>query len=141
MSPVASAPCRNSSGGPAPESRTTSGVGRASPCRIVAILPVSTPRPARRRSSAGEAAPMAQPVHGHTRHEPCPCRLDDPEAQLPPPIPCDRSLDSTPTLLAEGYEFVGNRCRRYGSDLFETRLMLRRAVCATGAEAARVFYE
>ena len=58
-----------------------------------------------------------------------------------PPIPRDPSPDSTLALLSEGYRFIGNRCRRFGSDLFETRLMLRRAVCISGAEAARLFYE
>lgn len=58
-----------------------------------------------------------------------------------PPIPRDRSPDSTLALLSEGYTFIMDRCRRYGSDLFETRLMLRRAVCMSGEEAARMFYE
>ncbi len=56
------------------------------------------------------------------------------------PIPHDTGLDRTLALLAEGYTFIGKRCRRYRSDLFETRLMLRKAVCMTGEEAARVFY-
>jgi len=49
--------------------------------------------------------------------------------------------DSTLALLREGYAFIPNRCRRYGSDVFETRLMLTRAVCVTGREASEVFYE
>ncbi|MGQ9365793.1 cytochrome P450 [Azospirillum sp. ST 5-10] len=57
------------------------------------------------------------------------------------PIPRDGSLDSTLALLSEGYTFVMNRCRRYGSDAFETRLMLRPVVCAMGEDAARMFYE
>lgn len=55
-------------------------------------------------------------------------------------IPRDKSLDSTLALLREGYTFVSRRCRRYRSDLFETRLMLRKAVCIMGEEAARIFY-
>lgn len=35
-----------------------------------------------------------------------------------------RSLDSTLALLADGYTFIAKRCRRYESDIFETRLML-----------------
>lgn len=58
-----------------------------------------------------------------------------------PPIPRDPSPDSTLTLLSEGYGFIANRCRRFGTDLFEARLMLRRAVCISGEEAARLFYE
>jgi len=55
-------------------------------------------------------------------------------------IPQDRAPDSTLALLSEGYAFIGNRCRRYGSDLFATRLMLTKAVCMRGAEAAEQFY-
>lgn len=55
-------------------------------------------------------------------------------------IPRDRSPDSTLALLTEGYTFIGSRCHRYRSDCFETRLMLQRAICITGEEAARVFY-
>ena len=51
------------------------------------------------------------------------------------------STDSTLVLLSEGYGFIPSRCKRYRSDAFETRLMLRRAVCMTGQEAAEVFYE
>ena len=49
--------------------------------------------------------------------------------------------DETLALLSEGYEFIPNRCEHHRSDLFETRLMLTRAVCITGEEAAEVFYE
>ena len=57
-----------------------------------------------------------------------------------PQIPRDKSLDSTLALLREGYTFVSTRCERYRSDLFETRLMLRKAVFMMGEEAARIFY-
>ncbi len=56
------------------------------------------------------------------------------------PIPRDPSPDSTLALLREGYSFIPERCRRFGSDLFETRLMLTKAVCMSGAEAAAQFY-
>lgn len=55
-------------------------------------------------------------------------------------IPRDPSPDGTLALFSEGYLFVSNRCRRFRSDVFETRLMLRRAVCMLGSEAAEVFY-
>ncbi len=51
------------------------------------------------------------------------------------------SMDNTLSLLSEGYEFIPKRCRRYDSDIFETRLMLTKAVCMMGEEAAEVFYE
>ncbi|WP_207482013.1 cytochrome P450 [Arenibaculum pallidiluteum] len=56
-------------------------------------------------------------------------------------IPRDRSFDASLAMLMDGYRFIGRRCRRYATDIFETRLMLRRAVCIMGGEAARVFYE
>lgn len=49
--------------------------------------------------------------------------------------------DSTLALLSEGYEFIPRRCRRNRSDIFETRLMLTKAICMTGQEAAEVFYK
>lgn len=58
----------------------------------------------------------------------------------PVPIPRDETFDSTLALLSEGYTFVSTRCQRYRSDLFQTRLMLTKAVCMLGAEAAAEFY-
>tara|TARA_R110000868_G_scaffold404902_1_gene683689 strand:- start:80832 stop:82082 length:1251 start_codon:yes stop_codon:yes gene_type:complete len=58
-----------------------------------------------------------------------------------PQIPRTRSFDSTLALLREGYDFISNRCARYGSDAFDTRLMLRRVTCVLGEDAARMFYE
>lgn len=57
-----------------------------------------------------------------------------------PSIPRDPLPDSTLALLSEGYRFIPNRCDRFGSDIFETRLMLTRAICMRGAEAAQAFY-
>ena len=57
-----------------------------------------------------------------------------------PSIPQDPSPDSSLALPREGYAFISNRCHRFGSDLFQTRLMLTRAVCIQGAEAAAQFY-
>lgn len=48
--------------------------------------------------------------------------------------------DSTLALLSEGYTFIPKRCRRYRSDVFETRLMLTKVICMMGEEAAEVFY-
>lgn len=56
-------------------------------------------------------------------------------------VPRERKLDSTLALLREGYEFIGNGCRRHGSDIFETRILFRRAFCVSGEAAARMFYE
>jgi fatty-acid peroxygenase len=56
-------------------------------------------------------------------------------------IPQDKSLESTLSLITEGYDFVQNRCRRYGTNIFQTRLMLQPFICMSGAEAARIFYD
>jgi fatty-acid peroxygenase len=55
-------------------------------------------------------------------------------------IPREKSLDSTLALLADGYMFISKRCERLQSDVFETRLMLRKAICAMGEDAAAMFY-
>ncbi len=53
-------------------------------------------------------------------------------------VPRDPLPDATLALLRDGYRFIPRRCERFGSDLFETRLLLRRAVCMRGPEAARL---
>jgi fatty-acid peroxygenase len=56
-------------------------------------------------------------------------------------LPRDRRLDSTLSLLREGYAFIGNCSRRLHSDVFETRLLLRKTICLYGEEAAKLFYD
>ena len=56
-------------------------------------------------------------------------------------VPQGRPLDSSLAFKAEGYRFIGNRCARFGSDIFEARLLGRRFYCVRGADAARMFYE
>ena len=56
-------------------------------------------------------------------------------------IPHDPALDSTLSMMREGYEFIWNRCRRFRSDLFTARVMGRPAVCIHGREAAALFYD
>lgn len=56
-------------------------------------------------------------------------------------MPRDRTLDSAPALLLEGYEFISNRCRRLGSDVFETRLLGQPTICMRGRDAAELFYD
>ena len=55
-------------------------------------------------------------------------------------IPQDPALDSTLAIVREGYRFIMNRCRSLRSDIFDTRLLLQRATCIRGEEAARIFY-
>ena len=58
-----------------------------------------------------------------------------------PEIPNDASLDSSIALKSEGYEFVANRCRRFGSEIFAARLLGESFYCMRGPDAARMFYE
>lgn len=58
-----------------------------------------------------------------------------------PEIPRDPSFDGTLALMRDPYGYVSERCRRHGSDLFETRLMLRKTVCMAGPAAAELFYD
>ncbi|WP_218110139.1 cytochrome P450 [Oligoflexus tunisiensis] len=44
-------------------------------------------------------------------------------------------------LLADGYRFISKRCQQYQTKVFETRVMLQKAVCMQGEEASRLFYE
>jgi fatty-acid peroxygenase len=56
-------------------------------------------------------------------------------------IPRDGGLDSTLQLLREGYEFIHNRHRSLGSEIFVTRLLGKRVVCLHGKHAAALFYD
>jgi fatty-acid peroxygenase len=56
-------------------------------------------------------------------------------------IPHDPALDSTLAILREGYDFIWNRCKRFDSEIFATRLLGQRAVCIHGSEAAALFYD
>jgi fatty-acid peroxygenase len=49
-------------------------------------------------------------------------------------------LDHTLALLREGYLFIGNRAAKYQTDIFETHIMGEKAICMTGEEAAKQFY-
>ncbi|WP_410509907.1 cytochrome P450 [Methanosarcina hadiensis] len=55
-------------------------------------------------------------------------------------IPADNVPDSTLSLLFDGYEFISKKCQKYQSDVFETRLMLKKTICMLGQEACQVFY-
>lgn len=58
-----------------------------------------------------------------------------------PSIPRDPALDSSLAFIRDPYRFVSKGCRRFGADLFETRLLLRRTVCMSGPAAAEPFYD
>ncbi len=56
-------------------------------------------------------------------------------------IPKEKTLDSTPALFTDGYRFIEKRCKELSSDVFETRLLLKKTICMRGEEAARLFYD
>ncbi|MER7168938.1 cytochrome P450 [Micromonospora sp. NPDC000207] len=56
-------------------------------------------------------------------------------------IPADPSPESSLAFLREGYRFIGDRCERIGSDVFQTRLLLERTICLRGRPGAVLFYD
>jgi fatty-acid peroxygenase len=56
-------------------------------------------------------------------------------------VPRNANLDATRKLASDGYFFAHNQRRELQSDIFETRLMMRKVTCIVGEEAARIFYD
>lgn len=55
-------------------------------------------------------------------------------------LPDNGQLDSTRALLRDPYRFISRTCQELGTDAFRTRLLMGKAICLTGAEAAEMFY-
>ncbi len=55
-------------------------------------------------------------------------------------IPRLKQVDSSISLLSEGYLFVKNRCDEVQSDIFETRILFEKVLCFYGEEAAAALY-
>ncbi len=55
-------------------------------------------------------------------------------------VPHEKGLDHTLSLVKEGYHFIPNRMAHFHSDIVETRLMGKRAICITGKDAIELFY-
>ncbi|GAA1778695.1 cytochrome P450 [Actinomadura chokoriensis] len=49
--------------------------------------------------------------------------------------------DETLPLLARPYGLLSARARHLDADVYDTRMLLRKTTCMTGADAARVFYD
>lgn len=60
---------------------------------------------------------------------------------MPDSIPHEEGMDNTLKLLREGYLFILNRRYRLNCDVFETRLLGKKAICMGGKEAAEIFYD
>lgn len=56
-------------------------------------------------------------------------------------MPREDGLDHTLTLMREGYRYILNRRQSFHSDVFETRLLGKKAICMGGKEAAELFYD
>ena len=56
-------------------------------------------------------------------------------------VPHTRYADATWRFLTQGYNFIPRHCAELRSDIFATRLMGRRAICVSGPEAARMFWQ
>ncbi|MET7460279.1 cytochrome P450 [Nonomuraea sp. NPDC005501] len=78
--------------------------------------------------------------------------LESPSREQEPPTRCPRTgaevsaspvlgVDDTPALRLNPYTFIAERAGELGTDVFDTRLLLRPTTCMTGAEAAKVFYD
>lgn len=55
--------------------------------------------------------------------------------------PRDRRIDATAAFVADPYRFISARCREFGTDVFEARILLQPTLCMSGAEASRLFYD
>ncbi|WP_330616273.1 cytochrome P450 [Lacrimispora saccharolytica] len=53
----------------------------------------------------------------------------------------DKGIDNTLKLLEEGYLFIKNRMDLYNCNIFETHIMGEKAICITGEEACKIFYD
>ncbi|WP_449354750.1 cytochrome P450 [Virgibacillus natechei] len=56
-------------------------------------------------------------------------------------MPKEEGLDNTVKALREGYQFIMNRRHTMHSNVFETTLLGEKAICMSGSEAAKVFYD
>src|SRR5690625_4122986 len=56
-------------------------------------------------------------------------------------IPREEGMDKTLSLMREGYMYISNRCHSFHSDIFETRLFGKKAICMRGKEFAKLFYD
>lgn len=56
-------------------------------------------------------------------------------------MPREEGLDHSLSLMREGYLFIANRRHSFQSDVFETRILGKKAICMGGMEAAALFYD
>ena len=56
-------------------------------------------------------------------------------------MPREEGIDHSLSLMREGYMYILNRRRSFNSEVFETRLLGKKAICMGGKEAAELFYD
>ena len=56
-------------------------------------------------------------------------------------MPREEGIDHSLSLMREGYMYILNRRHSFNSNIFETRLLGKKAICMGGKEAAEVFYD
>ena len=56
-------------------------------------------------------------------------------------MPQEEGIDHSLSLVREGYMYILNKRRSFNSDIFETRLLGKKAICMGGKEAAELFYD
>ncbi|MEK3992911.1 MULTISPECIES: cytochrome P450 [Robertmurraya] len=56
-------------------------------------------------------------------------------------MPREEGIDHSLSLIREGYLYISNRCQSFNSNIFETRLLGKKAICMVGKDAAQVFYD
>ncbi|MEO4054890.1 cytochrome P450 [Solibacillus sp. CAU 1738] len=56
-------------------------------------------------------------------------------------MPREEGIDHSISLLKEGYKFIVNRQRKLHANVFETRILGKKAICMIGEEAAKLFYD
>ncbi|WP_099159194.1 cytochrome P450 [Virgibacillus ndiopensis] len=57
-------------------------------------------------------------------------------------IPREKAIDNSLALLSEGYMFIPNRCVKFQSTIFQTRLLGgQKVICISGEDAGRIFYD
>ena len=59
----------------------------------------------------------------------------------PSKMPKESGIDKSISFMREGYLYILNRRRSFQSDVFETRLLGKKAICMGGKEAAEIFYD
>nr|WP_106781255.1 cytochrome P450 [Lysinibacillus timonensis] len=55
-------------------------------------------------------------------------------------LPREEGIDHTLSLVKDGYKFIMNRRSSFKSEIFETRILGKKAICMSGRDAAEIFY-